>query len=94
MLLESDTRTLMICSLLVILGLMITIDIAVYVRNHPHLHDKEREMFLDSDGDHVYYERSLIRMKKYFFKHPYLPRDSFRNISGLLKKFIKFKKSS
>ena len=43
------------------------------------------ENFLNEDGDHEYYDRSLIEKKNYFKKHPDKSRKEVRSIKNLIR---------
>ena len=74
---------LLICGNLVMLGLMITIDLALYSLRNPKVTDLDREIFLDESGDHTYYERAIISKKSYLKAHPNVSARSLRTLSSL-----------
>lgn len=83
MILEPLYITLLICGNLVLLGLMITIDLALYATRYKDKPDPDREIFLDESGDHTYYERAIISKKSYLKAHPNVSARSLRTLSSL-----------
>lgn len=88
MYLETSTINILICFDLVILGLMITLDLAFYSLNKGNEIDRERFPFLDSDGDHYYYERAIIKKKAFLKDNPKISPQQLRTWRRLFKELI------
>lgn len=73
---------------LVILMVWVTLDFIFKVREN-HLNDKEADDFRNDQGNHVYYDRSLIRKQKFIKDHPDVNPDDVRSFKRLFKKETK-----
>ena len=51
-----------------------------------HKNKDSEEEFLDENGNHIYYERSLIRKQRFIRKHPEIKPQDLRSFKRLLKK--------
>lgn len=60
--------TFFIIFMLVILGIALLITLVVKARGRGDKADENG--FLNSDGDHIYYDRSLIEKKRFQREHP------------------------
>lgn len=78
--------TMFICMLLVVLGLLITIHLVEHANNSREskfFHDEEYESFVNSEGFHSYYERSLIEKSYFHHSHPNTPMETLRTFRRL-----------
>lgn len=85
MLIDRETLSLMICTFLVLLAIEITLHLAFKALNQDFGYNPDDALFLDSDGNHEYYERSLITKLRFFRKYPNTSPHSVRSIKLLLK---------
>lgn len=83
MYLDAELITIGKCGLLVVLGMLITLDLALYSLKNKDRKDIERDPFLDSEGNHKYYERSLIEKGRFFLSHPNIPKEKIRSFRSL-----------
>lgn len=49
--------------------LIIIIFLLVFVAISPDIHEENVNQFINDDGDHIYYDRHLIRHKEYLKQH-------------------------
>ena len=75
-----------ICLLLLVVAFFIVLLLA---KAHS-LYEKETE-FIDENGDHEYYERSIIEKKRFHKLHPEIPEHDLRTIHRLFS-FLQLKK--
>ncbi|MCH5231057.1 MAG: hypothetical protein J1F43_04605 [Muribaculaceae bacterium] len=82
MYLSSETLTILSCLLLVLFGLMITLDLAFYSLDNLHSRENDNDFipYLNHEGNHVYYERSLIEKKSFLKLFPGIKPRSFKNL--------------
>lgn len=73
---------------ILLLIICITVDIGVYARDHLFEPDPSHDDFLDDDGNHSYYERSLIRKEKFLRNNPDVKESDIRNWRKLLRLFF------
>ncbi|MCH5225022.1 MAG: hypothetical protein J1D77_03440 [Muribaculaceae bacterium] len=87
MYIDPEILTLFLCLDLAILGFVITLDLALYAIKSADSNrsDPDRSPFLDADGDHSYYERSLIQKKSFLRKNPGVP---LRTITRLFRNLL------
>ena len=48
----------------------------------------ENESFLDTDGHHIYYDRSVIQKEKFFRANPHRPQNSIRSIPHIIRSLL------
>ncbi len=68
--------------LAIIVALIIVLAVATFYC-HKHPEQNNDNSYLDENGDHVYYERSIIEKKRYFKAHPD-QKDVVRTFRSLL----------
>lgn len=71
--------------LICVLLLFVLMGIASVSERKNRLHEDESN-FRNSDGDHRYYERSLIEKKDFMRQHPEIPDDDLRTLSRLFRR--------
>lgn len=72
---------------IIVVGLGIThmiVNYALYYSDN----SKEKDPFLDSEGNHIYYERSIIEKNKFHKQNPNIKREELRTFSYLIRTFI------
>lgn len=85
--LDSTFIRLAICFYLVIIGLWITLELALYALENENDNSSHDE-FLDFDGNHTYYERSIIEKTRFHLQNPEVPIEDIRSITELFKSII------
>ena len=85
MLIDRETLSLMICTFLVLLAIEITLHLAFKALNQDFGHNPDDALFLDSDGNHAYYERSLITKLRFLRDNPNFLPSQIRSLKLLLK---------
>ena len=75
--------TLLICLLLLVLGLLITIHLVEYGHKSKSSPDREYEPYVNEEGFHSYYERSLIEKSLFHKLHPKIPISTLRTFRRL-----------
>lgn len=55
--------------ILISIGIVVVLLITVFYFNR-HTDSERDSSYLDENGDHIYYERSIIEKKKFFKTHP------------------------
>lgn len=70
---------------LILLAMMaFFIGLGIYFHRHPEDDELNDREYLDSDGDHQYYDRSIIEKKEFLRRHPEA-KDKLRTLSRMLK---------
>lgn len=86
---DNNTLVFFTCFTLVLLGLCITIDLIVLTRRSSSRTDKNRDCYLDSEGNHSYYERSIIEKSQFRSLNPNVPPQELRTIRRFLKQIFR-----
>lgn len=55
-----------------------------------HDDSEEREPFIDDDGNHIYYERSIIEKKEFLKENPEVNEEELRTFSRLFQEMTNF----
>ena len=71
-----------VCLILLILAFLVT---QITIESH-HNDDKDTD-FLDEEGDHKYYDRSIIEKKNFSRRHPEISDDEVRSLRRLFNFF-------
>ena len=74
---------LSLCTFLVLLGLFVSIELAIYATSKIADENDERDPYLDSEGNHIYYERSLIEKNDFIREHPQIKDTEVRTFTRL-----------
>lgn len=72
-----------LCLVIFLLGISITMRLALLSVRHHGTSDPEHSFYHDEDGLHVYYDRSLIEKINFLRRHPSIPLKSIRSLKRL-----------
>lgn len=70
--------------IIMVVALFVLMAVFVGLGLYFHRHPDDGDEYLDSDGDHEYYDRSLIEKKEYMRRHPET-RGKLRTFSRLFR---------
>lgn len=91
--LSSFELTLLICLLMSTSAVYVTFS-TFFTDMRNRREEENEELFLDDDGNHIYYERSIIRKKQYLRMHPEIREEELRTMTRFFRriKFTRFLK--
>lgn len=73
---------ILVLTLLALMALFI--GLGIYFHRHPGQEENNDRVYLNSDGNHEYYDRSLIEKNRFLRKHPEA-KGKLRTLSRLFK---------
>ena len=79
-----EDYTIMICMLLVVLAIYVSFSTLFEARRDKHRMRREDNTFLDEEGYHSYYERSIIKKKEFLRSNPFIRKHELRTLRRLL----------
>lgn len=86
MLHNNEMKVFIICMGLLLISVYLTLNLVDYTFAHPEKNkQQDYDCFLDKNGNHYYYERSLIEKKEFMDSNPQIPLEQVRSIKYLLK---------
>ena len=85
---------ILFCASLLILSLYACLNALIEALNeNKREKDEDYNDFLDEDGNHVYYDRSVIEKTKFHLSNPDIPENEIRSFKRLIKELLKIDKS-
>lgn len=76
-------------SILTLIAILLTLFLVVHFRGKsPSKTYDKNDPFVDSNGNHIYYERSIIEKSRFFRANPDVPRETVRTINRFFKELF------
>ena len=82
------TSPIFLCLILVMLSIFLPLTLLIYYSDKYKNQLKDDELFQTLEGNHIYYERSLIEKSRFIRKNPDISPDQLRTLSRFLKEFF------